>query len=44
MTAYSLRGTRELLLNEGFDGYLSKPLMITMLLGEIRQVLGVAAA
>jgi PAS domain S-box-containing protein len=44
MTAYSLRGTRELLLNEGFDGYLSKPLMITMLLGEIKRVLGVAAA
>jgi len=44
MTSYSLRGTRELLLDEGFDGYLSKPLMITILLGEIRQVLGVAAA
>ncbi len=44
MTAYSLRGTRELLLNEGFDGYLSKPLMISVLLDEIKRVLGEAAA
>ena len=41
MTAYSLRGTRELLLDEGFDGYVSKPLAISVLLGEIKRVLGV---
>jgi len=40
MTAYSLRGTRELLLNEGFDGYLSKPLTISVLLGEIKRCWG----
>jgi two-component system, cell cycle sensor histidine kinase and response regulator CckA len=44
MTAYSLRGTRDLLLAEGFDGYVSKPLMISELWGEIKRVLGRAAA
>jgi PAS domain S-box-containing protein len=42
MTAYSLRGTRELLLDEGFDGYVSKPLMFSDLLGEMKRVLGKA--
>jgi len=40
LTAYSLRHDRERFLNEGFDGYVSKPVEITVLLDEIKRVLG----
>ncbi|MEI6207787.1 MAG: ATP-binding protein [Desulfuromonadales bacterium] len=40
LTAYSLRGDKERLLNEGFDGYLSKPLEMKELFAEMKRVLG----
>jgi signal transduction histidine kinase len=42
LTAYSMRGDREKLLEKGFDGYVSKPLIITELAYEIRRVLGLS--
>lgn len=38
LTAYALRGDQERLLAEGFDGYLSKPLSLKMLLAELKRV------
>ncbi|MEI6209562.1 MAG: PAS domain S-box protein [Desulfuromonadales bacterium] len=41
LTAYSLRGDKERLLDEGFDGYVSKPMAISELVREMKRVLGV---
>ncbi|MDD2272798.1 MAG: PAS domain S-box protein [Desulfuromonadaceae bacterium] len=43
VTAHALRGDRERFLEEGFDGYVSKPLVVGELDTEIRRVIGVAA-
>jgi len=40
LTAYALRGDRERYLQEGFDGYLSKPFRPNELIGEMKRVLG----
>lgn len=40
LTAFSLRGDRERLLREGFDGYVSKPLDIGELIVEMKRVAG----
>jgi signal transduction histidine kinase/ActR/RegA family two-component response regulator len=40
LTAYALRGDRERILLEGFDGFLSKPFRVNDLLGEMKRVLG----
>jgi CheY-like chemotaxis protein len=40
MTAFSMRGDMERFLGEGFDGYLSKPLITTQLVAEMKRVLG----
>jgi PAS domain S-box-containing protein len=40
LTAYSLRGERARFLAAGFDGYVSKPLAVTELVGEMKRVLG----
>jgi signal transduction histidine kinase/CheY-like chemotaxis protein len=42
LTAYSMRGDREHFLEQGFDGYISKPLIITDLISEMRHILGIA--
>jgi len=39
LTAYSLRGDKERFLEMGFDGYLSKPLEIKELIGEMQRVI-----
>lgn len=39
LTAYSLRGEREHFLEEGFDGYVSKPIEIILLVSEMKHVL-----
>ena len=39
LTAYALRGEKDRLLGEGFDGYLSKPLEIIKLVSEMKRVL-----
>jgi len=39
LTAYTMRGDKERFLAEGFDGYVSKPLIINDLLGEMKRVL-----
>ncbi|MEI6827227.1 MAG: CHASE domain-containing protein [Desulfuromonadales bacterium] len=39
LTAYSMRGDRERFLNEGFDGYISKPLVTRELVFEIKRVM-----
>ena len=39
LTAYSLRGEREHFLEEGFDGYVSKPIEIISLVSEMKHVL-----
>ena len=41
LTAYSLRGDEERFLQQGFDGYVSKPLEIEALVDEMKRVLGV---
>jgi len=41
LTAYALRGDKERFLKEGFDGYVSKPIVITDLMLEMKRVLGV---
>jgi PAS domain S-box-containing protein len=43
LTAHALRGDRERFLNEGFDGYVAKPLLVGELVDEIRRVRGVDA-
>jgi CheY-like chemotaxis protein len=40
LTAHSMRGDKERLLEAGFDGYVSKPLFINDLVGEIERVMG----
>ena len=39
LTAYSLRGEEERFLEEGFDGYLSKPLDLKELIAEFKRVM-----
>ena len=39
LTAYSMRGDMELLLGEGFDGYVSKPLTTRELVNEMKRVI-----
>jgi CheY-like chemotaxis protein len=41
LTAYSLRGDRERFLEEGFDGYVSKPMAVDELIEEMKRVLDV---
>jgi CheY-like chemotaxis protein len=43
LTAHALRGDRERFLNEGFDGYVAKPLLVGELVNEISRVRGVDA-
>jgi signal transduction histidine kinase/CheY-like chemotaxis protein len=42
-TAYALRGEKDHFLEEGFDGYVSKPLVIDELVKELWRVLGITA-
>ncbi len=42
LTAYSLRGDKDGFLEQGFDGYVSKPLAISELVREIKRVLALA--
>jgi CheY-like chemotaxis protein len=44
MTAYALRGDQEHFLAEGFDGYVSKPLVVEELIAEMKRVVGDAHA
>ena len=44
LTAYSLRGEKERFLSEGFDGYVSKPLVIEELVQEMSRVTGMLVA
>ncbi len=39
LTAFSMRGDKELYLEDGFDGYVSKPLSIKELISEISRVM-----
>jgi PAS domain S-box-containing protein len=39
MTSHSMRGEKESLLAQGFDGYISKPLITSKLVSEIKRVL-----
>ena len=39
LTAYSLRGEKERFLQEGFDGYVSKPIDISVFVHEVKRVL-----
>jgi signal transduction histidine kinase/ActR/RegA family two-component response regulator len=39
LTAYSLRGEQERFLKQGFDGYVSKPIDITVFMDEVKRVL-----
>lgn len=43
LTAHAMRGDQEKLLQHGFDGYLSKPVLLSNLLQEIRRVLALGA-
>lgn len=43
LTAYAQRGEKERLLQHGFDGYVSKPLEIGELIGEIKRVTALSA-
>jgi PAS domain S-box-containing protein len=40
LTAYALRGEKEHFLNEGFDGYVSKPLVIEELIAAMKRAIG----
>jgi PAS domain S-box-containing protein len=42
LTAHAMRGDRERLLADGFDGYVAKPVDIALLLAELRTVAGAA--
>jgi CheY-like chemotaxis protein len=44
LTAYSMRGDKERFLEEGFDGYVSKPLTTRMLMSEMKRVSAVSGA
>ena len=39
LTAYSMRGDMERFLNEGFDGYISKPLITSDLVAEMKRII-----
>lgn len=39
LTAHAMNGDRERLLDEGFDGYVAKPLQLAELLSEVRRVM-----
>jgi two-component system CheB/CheR fusion protein len=41
LTGYALRGDKENFLREGFDGYVSKPLVVEELVREIMRVMGI---
>ncbi len=43
LTAYALRGDKEHFIESGFDGYLSKPMIIEELIEEIKRVIGATA-
>jgi CheY-like chemotaxis protein len=40
LTAYAMQGEKERFLEEGFDGYVSKPIIIDELVAEMKRVLG----
>jgi len=40
LTAYALRGEQDRFMADGFDGYISKPLVIGELIQEMKRVLG----
>ena len=40
LTSYSMRGDKEHFLKEGFDGYVSKPMISKKLIGEMKRVMG----
>ena len=40
LTAFAMKDDRERFVNAGFDGYVSKPISIRELPGQIRQILG----
>ncbi|MEI6828100.1 MAG: PAS domain S-box protein [Desulfuromonadales bacterium] len=42
LTAYSMRGDMERLLDQGFDGYVSKPLITRELIAEMKRVMGLS--
>jgi PAS domain S-box-containing protein len=42
LTAYSMRGDMERFLGEGFDGYVSKPLITRELVSEMKRVMGLS--
>ena len=42
LTAYSMRGDMERFMGEGFDGYVSKPLITRELMGEMKRVMGIS--
>jgi len=40
LTAHALRGEREAILAKGFDGYVAKPVELSMLVEELTRVIG----
>lgn len=40
LTALAMKGDRERLLKDGFDGYLEKPIRYKEFLGEVKRLLG----
>ena len=42
VTAYSMRGDKERFIEEGFDGYISKPLITRDLVAEMKRVVGLS--
>ncbi|MBZ5520811.1 MAG: response regulator [Acidobacteriia bacterium] len=42
VTAYAMQGDRERFLEQGFDGYLCKPIDVATLLNEVKKVLDAA--
>jgi signal transduction histidine kinase/ActR/RegA family two-component response regulator len=44
LTAYALRGERDRFISEGFDGYISKPLVVEELIEEIKNVMALQSA